>query len=720
MKIESVEIINMDCYIKTIDYGTEKRLKNNDIGIVIKNEVKSDFPDIDFDVSDAMGIKNKMIEEFGENRVVPISNYNTLKIRSLVKDICKLEEIPFQEVNEVTTKMFNEATPPAKERHEITAGVYNPTWEELKEFSPTLQNFLIKYPNVADHIETIQGQIRSISRHAGGVLFADNIDENMPLINSGGVTQTPWTEGQTVRHLEPLGFIKFDILGLKTLEMIEICVAHILKRKHGIANPTMKQIRAYYDENLHPEKLNLNDEAVYKHVFHDGNFCGTFQFTAIGAQNFCKEVKPKNITDLSAITSIYRPGPLSANVDKKYVEAKNNPNNINYPHSTIKEVMGETYGFLVFQEQLSLLAHKLGKDISLDEGNELRKVLTKKGTGKEAEVKNKLYQKFIDGCLEKNITQLEADTLWKNMEFFSGYGFNLSHATCYSILSYQCAYLLTYYPAEWVAAYLSKESEKKKEMAISIAKSLGFEIKRLDINKSTANWEVDPTNDRILIQPLSSIKGVGDAAIEEIIKYRPFKTVEELLFHPEMSYSRVNKRALDVICRSGGLECLKDSRFTGMKHLWSACVVDRPKTLKRLNENIQLYAPEGEFTTEEIIESTVSLSGVFPVSLVVDKSLLDKFESKNIPQISEFEIEQHNACWFILRECLVAETKSAKPKPYWILTVTDASGANQKIKVWGVNLMKDKLYINRPYAGIIQQDGWGMSCRSPSNLKLMG
>ncbi len=119
--------------------------------------------------------------------------------------------------------------------------------------------------------------------------------------------------------------------------------------------------------------------------------------------------------------------------------------------------MGETYGFLVFQEQLSLLAHKLGKDITLDEGNELRKVLTKKGTGKEAEVKNKLYQKFIDGCLEKDISQADADTLWKNMEFFSGYGFNLSHATCYSILSYQCAYLLTYFPSEWVAAFLDRE-----------------------------------------------------------------------------------------------------------------------------------------------------------------------------------------------------------------------------------------------------------------------
>jgi len=676
-----------------------------------------DWPDIDFDVSDAMKVKSEMIEQFGENRVVPISNYNTLQIRSLVKDVSKLFEIPFQEVNEVTTKMFNEATPPAKERHEITAGVYNPTWDELKEFSPTLQEYLEQYPDVAAHIETLQGQIRSISRHAGGVLFADNLDESMPLINSGGVTQTPWTEGQAVRHLEPLGFIKFDILGLKTLRVIEDCIRNILRNSHGIKNATPSQIREYYDGILHPEKIDLEDQEVFKNVFHLGKFCGIFQFTEAPAQGFCKLVKPKSITDLSAITSIYRPGPLSANVDKQYVEARNNPTTISYIHPIVEEVLGETYGFLIFQEQISLLAHKLGKNISLDEGNELRKVLTKKGTGKEAEVKNKLYQKFIDGCVEKGLTDKDGEKLWQTMEFFSGYGFNLSHATCYSILSYQCAYLLTYHQDEWVCAFLDNEPEKKKEKAISIAKSLGYQIKRLDINKSSDIWEMDADSKMTLVQPLSSVKGIGDAAVSEIVKHRPFKTVEELLFHDKMLYNKVSKKILDAVCRGGGLDDLMDNRFTGMKHLWSACIVDRPKSLKKLKENIEKYAPEGEFTTDEKIENIATLSGVFPVSLVMSKEIEDKLENKQIPSISDLEESGYSRiCWFVPRKVEVKENKGGKE--YWILEVTDDTGANYNIKVWGVS-RSEHVKINKPYAGRVDKNGWGMSIKSPSSMKLL-
>ncbi len=189
------------------------------------------------------------------------------------------------------------------------------------------------------------------------------------------------------------------------------------------------------------------------------------------------------------------------------------------------------------------------------------------------------------------------------------------------------------------------------------------------------------------------------------------------MFHPEMAYNRVNKRVLDAICRSGGLDCLKDERFTGMKHLWSACIVDRPKTQKKLNENIVNYSPEGEFTTDEVITNTINLSGVFPVSLVVDKKMLDKLEEKQVPQISDYNPEEHRACWFVVRDVELKENKAKKP--YWIISVTDASGASQGIKVWGVNLAKDKVHVNRPYVAFVNQDGWGMSIKSPSHLKQM-
>ncbi len=320
----------------------------------------TDYPDIDYDVSDSMALKDKLIEMWGEDVVAPISNWNTLQLRSLIKDISKLYDIPFTEVNTVTNIMMREATPLAKKKHGIKAGIYAPTWEEVMEFSPTLQTFLAMHPEVKSHVEGLVGQVRSCSRHAGGVVVAENLDECMPLINSGGVRQTPWSEGQNVRHLEPMGFIKFDLLGLSTLKMMEGCIEHILGRHHGIGDPTFEDVKKYYDENLHPDVIDFDDQNVYENIFDAGKWAGVFQFTEDGAQKFCKRVKPRSIIDISAVTSIYRPGPLAANVHEDYVEASEHPQRIEYLTKEVEEVTGETFGFLIFQEQIALLAHKLG------------------------------------------------------------------------------------------------------------------------------------------------------------------------------------------------------------------------------------------------------------------------------------------------------------------------------------------------------------------------
>ena len=172
----------------------------------------TDYPDIDYDVSDPMVLKEALIEEWGDSTVVPISNWNTLQLRSLIKDISKFYDIEFQEVNTVTGRMLAEATPLAKKAHGIKAGVYTPTFEEVIQYSETLQKFFRKYPHVKEHVVSLQGSYRSCSRHAGGVVIGEGLDKYMPLISSKGVRQTPWSEGQNVRQLEPMGFIKFDIL----------------------------------------------------------------------------------------------------------------------------------------------------------------------------------------------------------------------------------------------------------------------------------------------------------------------------------------------------------------------------------------------------------------------------------------------------------------------------------------------------------------------------
>ena len=666
----------------------------------------SGYPDIDYDVSDPMVLKEILIDRWGDNSVVPITNWNTLQLRSLIKDISKFYGIEFTEVNNVTSKMVYEATPRAKAKHGITSDVYAPTFEELMEFSESLQAFLTKYPNIKTHIEKLYGQTRSASRHAGGVVVGENLDQWMPLINSGGVRQTPWSEGMNVRHLEPMGFIKFDILGLASLRMLEGAIERILRRHHGMEDPTFADIKDFYDKNLHPEKIDLEDRAVWENIFHKGKWAGIFQFTEAGAQSFCKNAKPDNIIDLSAITSIYRPGPLGAGVDRKYIGAKSNPGDVEYTNKYVREVTEETYGFLIFQEQIAMLAHKLGKDLSLDEGNKLRKLLTKKGTGEVQIQKDKIFDKFKRGCVEKGMKDYEARELWETFEYFSGYGFNKSHAVSYCVLSYQCAYLLNYYPSEWLAAFLDKEPETRKERAIATAKSLGYNVEPLNVNTSGVNWEISPDG-KTLVQPLSSIKGLGIKAIEQIIEHRPFNTVEEFLFHPSITYSKLNKKSISALCLSQALASLMDDRFSGMRHFFNAIAEDRPRKEKNLIENIKTYEPEGDFSEGEKLEYLVNLTGVFPINAVVTPRVRQKLDELYVPPISEFDPEL-GVTWFIPRECKLKKSKNGKN--FYVVKVIDDNNETTIIRCWGVDPERDIVQLNRPYmARLNYNQQWGFS-----------
>lgn len=670
----------------------------------------SGYPDIDYDVSDPMVLKEHLIKEWGDNVVVPITNWNTLQLRSLIKDISKFYNIEFTEVNAVTNKMVYEATPLAKKAHGITAGVYNPTFDELMQYSDSLQDFLKKYPEVETHVNALYGQTRSASRHAGGVVVGENLDKWMPLINSGGVRQTPWSEGMNVRHLEPMGFIKFDILGLASLRMIEDAIRHILVRYEGYEDPTFDDIRNFYETKLHPEKIDLTDRSVWENIFHKGKWAGIFQFTEGGAQAFCKNAKPDNITDLAAITSIYRPGPLSAGVDKMYIGAKEAPEEVDYTNDKVREVTEETYGFLIFQEQIAMLAHKLGKDLSLDEGNKLRKLLTKKGGNASVVAeKDKIYDKFRRGCIEKGMREYDAKALWEKFEYFSGYGFNKSHAVSYCVLSFQCAYLLNYYPECWLAAFLDKEPDKRKERAINIAKSYGYNIEPLNVNTSGVRWEISEDGNT-LIQPLSSIKGLGSTAIEQITKNRPFNNVEEFLFNENIVYSKLNKKALSALCLSQALNCLMDARFSGLKHFYMSIALDRPRKLKNLEENIALYENEGDYSEEDKLQYLVNLVGIFPISSVVTESLQAKLEEMMIPPISEFDTELE-VCWFIPREVLHKKTRNGKL--FYVVKVVDSNSEENTIKCWGADPERDEVYINRPYMAKLNWDAqWGFSTRS--------
>jgi len=659
-----------------------------------------------------------MVEEWGEDSVAFISNYNTMQLSSLIKDISKRENVPFTEVNVVTKAMFAEATPIAKKKHGIRAGVYTPTFQEVCDYSETLQNFFRKYPHIQSQVLGLVGSPRSIGRHAAGAIIGDYLPSKMPLITSKGVRQTPWAEGQNVRHLEPLGFIKFDILGLETLETFEDTIERILIRE-GTREPSFEDIKSWYYKNLHPSVLDMTDQEVYKGVFHKSNYAGIFQFMNGGMQRLGTNAKVSSIEEIATVSAIYRPGPLSAGVDKMYVKAKEGIEEPEYDHPLIEQVLGKTFGLIVFQEDIMNLVNVLGDKITMTDANVLRKLLTKKGLSETKMRKKKdLYERFVKGCEKKGMSFLQAKSLWDKMEYFSGYGFSKNHAIPYSIISYQCAWLQTYYRDEWVASFLDHEPDKRKEAAITIARSFGYEVKDLDINTSGTRWEVV---DGQLISPLTTIKGLGDAAIEEIVHKRPFSSAEDLLFDKGVVARKVNKKSLDALCRAGAMQSLMDERFFGSKHFWSAVVVDKPKNKKKLKENIEKYKDEGDFSKAERIANLSTLTGIYPINMVVPVKAYQFFEMQGIKSLSEYDRELGKG-WCIPTSVVTRKTKTGKA--YYQVKAIDSNMKEMKINCWGVNPASDFIYPHKLY--VLQwpqySDAWGFSTRGglSRNWKLLG
>jgi len=700
--------------IRHIPENTEKELD----GILWLNPNPSSLPDIDLDFSRPLELKQSLIDEKGSTCVVPITNYTRLKPKSTIKDVGRWLGLEFSEVNKVTKKMVHEATGPAKRAKGMTAGAYEPTLEEIEMYSNTYQRFCRQHPEISELAKNLISQVRSISRHAGGVVISNDLTSKMPLIRSKGVTQTPWSEGQTVRHLEPLGFVKFDILGLTTLEIIEKCIHNILKYRKGIKNPTFEQIKEWYEDNISMDAIDVDDQRVYKNVFHEGKWAGVFQFTEAGAQEFCTRMKPESILDLTAITTIQRPGPLSAGVDADYKDAKDNPHNVFYYNDIHKKYTEETHGFLLYQEQIAMLAHELGEGITLKEGNKLRKILTKKGNPSVEATKKKIYTKFITGCVNKGMTELQANELWETFIYFSGYGFNKSHAVAYASISYQCAYLLTYFEAEWLAAYLDaqdKTNEKKKLEAISTAKSLGYTIGPIDVNKSTGSWGVG--EDKELVQSFITIKGFGEATVEELDKHRPFTSIEDLLYREEVNRQRLDISKIDTLCRIEALDSIikNDDRFTGYKHLWCS-INQKPKqkkketfddVCKRFAEVVEKCDFEGDFSRLEKINNRIALTGNYPVDLIVSPVVVSVLDEMGIPPISE-QKKSGEKCWFVVTDTLEKKTRGGKP--YLVLTVIDSSYETRQVNLWGYNPKRDHvkehvLYVAAPR----YQPEWGHS-----------
>ena len=694
------------------------------------------WPDIDTDAGDRDELINAARELYGDDAVIPVSNFNTLKLKSLIKDISKFHGVPFDEVNKLTGPLQEEVMALARDENQEKS-VFVLKHEDCMKYSPSYQEFMEKYPEVGEHVATLFMQNRSVGRHAGGVIVADpkDLQESMPIIGVRGDLQTPWTEGMNFRNLEDNGFLKFDFLGLTLLKDVENCIYRILK-KQGNPNPTFLDAKAFFDKHLNCRFVKQDDPKVWEHVYHNGRFCGVFQFTASGARKFALEAQPDSIEELAALTAIYRPGPLKANVHRKYVKAKRDADNIKYDHPIIKEILGPTFGFVTFQEQFMLLAQKLA-GFNPGESDKLRKTLVKKSLDtlhSKGSEKAIARDKFIKGAKELNgVPEEVSSKLWSEIEFFSVYGFNKSHAVAYAIDSYYAAWLHTHYETDWLATILQSENGNPAAMskAISEIKSFGYEIAPADINHSGADWQYSDLL-KAFVPPLTSLKGVGDKAVDEIFENRPYQNLDDLFFTEDGSWrhSKLNKTAFTTLCKMEAFSSLKEIKegiLNNHRQLFEMIIsnydrlrkgrygitkTQQKRALKNgeelvpvVNDIMKVVKTITDWNRTEKIQNYMDLSNDASIDLLFPQSFVDKVRQKNVESVFKIPSGEKGIGWFCILETIKKKTKNGKD--FLRLKVTDNESNTGWVRVWGT--LEDDINYTLWLSEVHNDASWGMS-----------
>ena len=660
-------------------------IKNNLLFERFMSPSRQELPDIDSDLEDKESAFEIFKNHFGKENVLAISNWNRLQLKSLIKDISRVYDVPFEEVNQVTKIIESEAKDQIMEEIDNDQKLYELSYEKALQYSSTLQTFIQKYPKVGERIENLYREIKSCGKHAGGVLVVPNAEEHLPIIKIRGTDQSPITEGITAQHLKYFGLVKFDMLGLATLRIIRRCIELILRDTSDIQYASMEQIWEFYNKFLHPDIINPADQNVFNKVYQGGNFPSIFQFAEKNVQKFCVRAKPENVGDISALTSLWRPGPLKGGADKKYLFY--DPNELNREHSIIQEVLGGTRGLLVYQEQFMLLANKLA-GFTLEESDKLRKLLVKPSHELGEEMKKERIEagkKFIKGCIDKGLSEDRASKLWNDEILgFVSYGFNKSHSVSYAYNSYQCAWLFTYFEEQWIKACL--ECDPKPQEIVNVVRQIGFKVEKPDINKSTsAEWFV---KDKTCFPPFSSLKGIGEIAGNEIVKIRNtvgnFTTLQHFFFDANgfWRWSKANKKTIETLIKMEAFNSINYKEyFKNYKHMHDFILenYDKIKKGKILLSEATLTDVD-EWTTTEKMEFQREIVGFYDKSLIIHKfrKTFDEFE---ICAVDECDDDQDKVrVWAIVEKITPKTTRNSKS--YILASISGITDKPYSLKVW--------------------------------------
>ena len=531
------------------------------------NPERVSMPDIDIDFCNRRRdeVIKYVCEKYGYDKVAQIITFGKMKTKQVVRDVGRVLDIPYKEVDAIA-KLIPSDVKSLQQAYDNVA--------ELKKLIDSKE----EYKELFEIAKVLEGLNRHSSIHAAGIVISNKpLSEVIPLakMNDGEVvTQFD------MKWVEEVGLIKFDFLGLKTLTVIDNAVKLIKKYK----NPDFKL-----------SEISLKDKKTYK-LISDGNTIGVFQLESRGMRELLKRIKPDKFEDLIAVVALYRPGPLESGMVDEYVAVKHGQKKPSYPLPQLEPILKETYGVILYQEQVMQIAQVLA-GYSLGEADVLRKAMGKK----KPELMAQHREKFVKGCVSRGIDEKKASEIFDIMEKFAGYGFNKSHSAAYAYIAYQTAYLKAHYPVEFMTALLTEDKDNPDKVIKNIDDSKNLKIKILppDVNVSELDFTIDGNAIRF---GLGAIKNVGEKAINSIIKARKKGKFKDLIdFCMRVDLNKVNKKVIESLIKSGAMDSLKYNRATKMRILDD--VLKRVTLEKREKKKMG----RGLFSSDNIEQSSFSI-----------------------------------------------------------------------------------------------------------------
>jgi DNA polymerase-3 subunit alpha len=497
------------------------------------NPERISMPDIDIDFcgEGRDEVIKYVTQKYGEDKVAQIGTFGTMSSKAVIKDVGRVLGFNFGDVNKVTNLIPS-----------FRGKVYSldECYKKIKEFK-TLVNSSAQFTELFKLGLKLENSVRHSSTHAAGVVISnESLDKMIPLYKgSKGETVTQYD----MNAVEDLGFVKFDFLGLKTLTVIK-------KAKEFIAKDTPE-----IEELL--KKADLNDKKIFK-LLSTGQTRGLFQIESSGMKDLLQNLKADKFDDLVALLALYRPGPLESGMVEDYILRKNGKRKIDYPTPELEEILKETHGLFVYQEQIMQTASILAS-FSLGDADLLRRAMGKKKASEMLAQK----EKFMDGTKKNNIPQKVATDIFDIMEKFAEYSFNKSHSTAYAYITFQTAFLKTYFPCEFMSALMSSEINLSEKIVSNIreCKEMAIEVLPPDINESGSGFT--PLKKSIRFG-LNAIKNIGTNIVNNIIQTREELKVFSSLFEflSLMDSRKMNKKSLESLIMSGALDCFNYTRST--------------------------------------------------------------------------------------------------------------------------------------------------------------